>query len=199
MKTRLFKGESHNSIIHVLAIFFLFFLYIDSSYTQDIIVRNIGDTIFCRITNIDSMKIMFNYKKDEKVYNTYILKTEVKDYKIAKSYDELIREMSNSELDFALNENRIFIRNGVLCTLLGPVCTFGGLIIIGFAEYNDDNWGKVSGIVSTSIGILGTIAGIISIPIGIAEKKDLKNEQKRRQGGLSISPTYNGMGLVYKF
>jgi hypothetical protein len=168
----------------------------------DIIIKKTGDTIYCKITNVDSTKIAFDIRKNKKLINTYLSKEEIKEYIIAKSYEESLQEMSNLELDSAIRDCNKLIRQGVTLTILGPIATIGGLVLIGISQNNDDLKGLhlVSGILSTSLGILSTITGIVTIPIGISDKHNFKNELRKRQNGsLFISPTQNGLGLVYNF
>jgi hypothetical protein len=47
---------------------------------QDIIIRNSGDTVRCKITSLDSFNIYLSFKKGQYTYNTFISKHDVKEF-----------------------------------------------------------------------------------------------------------------------
>ncbi len=108
MKTKLIKIKLFYFIKKVMPI--LIFLIFEQIHAQDIIVRNTGDTIFCKITNIDSTKIMFDMEKNEKIISTSISKNEIIDYKYQYQYTSSIEYQIDTikSLDIVL----IYKKNG---------------------------------------------------------------------------------------
>ena len=51
------------------------------SYCQDVIYRNNGDSIVCKIIKVDDEKIYFNLIVNERVIPTHIEKSDVIEYK----------------------------------------------------------------------------------------------------------------------
>lgn len=185
---------SGNNFKKLILLSFIILLNILKINAQDRIIKKTGQTIICKITNVDSTKIMFKMEKYGKVINTYMLIEDISEYRIEKSYKESIHDLSDYELDAALSYNKKFIRKNVAyATLFGPI-----FIGLGFISHKQS--GGIFGVFSYSVGAICITVGTIKIPIGIIEKHNLNGELKKRQtGSLYIAPTKNGIGLVYNF
>ena len=78
-----------------LFLFFVLFSYFNMN-AQDIVVKNSGDSVRCKITSMDSTKIYLILKKNGNEYNSYINKNEVKAY-YYNAYDATIKIRSASD------------------------------------------------------------------------------------------------------
>jgi hypothetical protein len=82
------------------SIFFLIFIFsvLKLGLTQDLIIRKTGETISCKITNVDSTKIMFDFEKNGEIISAIISKEEISDYK----YGYMLKKASHWWLDAGL-------------------------------------------------------------------------------------------------
>jgi hypothetical protein len=71
-------------IIHII----LLFLFPIISYTQDIIIRNSGDTIKCKIKKVETNDIFFEIMKDNNPVVTFLPRSEIKSYVFDRFKDE---------------------------------------------------------------------------------------------------------------
>jgi hypothetical protein len=74
------------SIIILILTFSIFKL----GQAQDLIITKTGETISCKITNVDSTKIMFDFVKNGRTISTFIFIEEISDYK----YDYRLKKAS---------------------------------------------------------------------------------------------------------
>jgi hypothetical protein len=101
--------------------------------------------------------------------------------------------------------NRI-CHGGTALVVIGPVLTIGGVIcfVSGLSMMNNDtagtNGGTIVGLLVT--GIVGTVVGIVMIPMGAVMLKiggDKRTEYQNQLNKLSLSVGYNRISLTYKF
>jgi hypothetical protein len=80
--------------IFLLAIMFL--LTMLKGFSQDIIIKNSGDTIRCLITKIEEEKISFDIKRKENTISSFISRSEIKDYRLNV---ESLKNEASGQLD----------------------------------------------------------------------------------------------------
>jgi hypothetical protein len=80
------KSSLLNSIGKTAPILVFLTLLSLTAQTQDRIIKTSGDTIYCKISKIDSTRISFTIKKNDVEVNSSLLRTEIADYKYQYKY-----------------------------------------------------------------------------------------------------------------
>lgn len=107
----------------------LFFVLNAFVGAQDVIIRDNGDTINCSVTKIDSNRIYFSFIKNGNLLNTYLNKSQIKDYHVPLLPTDPRRLKYEKK-----------IRNNKVWSVLGGTAFVAGgtLAIIGWSQLNED-------------------------------------------------------------
>jgi hypothetical protein len=179
------------------------FLFMEVINGQDLIVRNIGDTIKCTVTKIDSNIVYYQIRFHDRLINLTIDRNEIQDLIVPVLPDDPRR---------LLYEKKIKKYTPILLAS-GFSFVFGGAMIItglkqsfekidGVYYFRGDYENQQNAEKKIALGIPFTVAGIVVGSIFFTKvikyKKQLKN-----LNNLSIntdySPIYNGFTICYKF
>ena len=165
-------------------IFCLFFTVI-CSYSQDLIIRNNGDRIECKIIKEDSSNVYFIYNSGVRTTQTFLPKSQVKElnhnmqsetdtiFYIKESgryrYYQRGSKLNSIELSSILNSNSVALsefQEAKGCDIVASALIFSGSLIVAIPialKY-------ISGDFYEKIAIFGGSLVIVAIPISMISK-----------------------------
>ncbi|MBN2275679.1 MAG: hypothetical protein JXR41_00410 [Bacteroidales bacterium] len=180
MKTLIYKNRNVLFCSYILKrslICFLLFIPVKEAFTQDMIIKKAGDTLFCKILSVDDYKVIYNIDIDGKLLKNHILKADVikciRNYEKKKSmevYRNAFRTTVGLSADYRVSFgefSRLFGNGfGVEALLIVPnkKKTVGYSLGVNYNRYNGKTYTY-----PTSSGTAGEIqydGGFISFSIG---------------------------------
>jgi hypothetical protein len=133
MKTKLklhqISGSSgNNALFKGLMVIVIMLFGLLQMKAQDIVVRNSGDTIFCKITSVDDTKVFFDYaKKDGKIISTFVSRDELKEFRynvLPSAPAAATKQESKPYSSSSSSSGTLFSVGGGLAGLIGNTGSF---------------------------------------------------------------------------